>query len=62
MTKGQIPQLTKIFYQKGKKKDKHPIEKWRKELNNQLTYATYVHEPSKDANATQYLERNKSKL
>lgn len=61
MTKGQIPQLTKIFYQKGKKKDKHPIEKWRKELNNQLTYATYVHEPSKDAQCHLIL-RNKSKL
>lgn len=66
MTKGQVPQFMKSFYQKGKKKKKkgtnNPTEKWRKELNNPLTYVKYIQQPSKDAQGHSYLGMKKSKL
>ena len=63
MTKGQVPQFMKSFYQEGKKKrTNNPIEKWRKELNNPLTYVKYVQQPSKDAQGHSYLGMKKSEL
>lgn len=42
MTKGQVSQFMKSFYQKGKGKKKDKTTQWRKKLNNQLTYVKYA--------------------